>query len=141
MAFQLKKTEIINFVTLRLTNLKFLKIVSFLPFLTQIEQNLSLTSFKCGISSQLAMFALHFHSGVFTTTALCFERYFSCKIRKEPILIMSVFFTFFTTLGLIWPEFAPRPYPLYLSLLVSISNELCQGIQLILITLTIIQYF
>ena len=53
------------------------------------------------------MFVLNFHSGVCTTTTLCFKRYSPCKIWKKPIDNAS-FFTFFTTLDLIWPKFFPK---------------------------------
>ena len=66
-----KKLFTINFKTLGLTKLKFLKIISFLPFLTQIGQNIwSKCPSKCGISS---LFDLNFHSGVSKTTTFCFK--------------------------------------------------------------------
>ena len=69
---------IINFVTLRLSQVKFLTIISFLTFLTWMKsgKNLALMSIKCGI---LATFALIFYSGVFTTTTFCFKMYSPCK--------------------------------------------------------------
>ena len=78
---------IINFVTLRLTKVKLLKITSFLPFLTQIRQ-------KFGPKRPLnlaflAIIAINFHAGGFTT---CFV-------------------TFFITLDLIQTKFCPKTTP------------------------------
>ena len=58
----------------------------------------------------LAIFTWHFHSGVCTTTTFCFKRYFPCKIWKKPI-DSAFFFTFFTTLGVIWSKFCPKITP------------------------------
>ena len=65
-------------MTLRLSQVKFLTIISFLTFLTWMKsgKNLALMSIKCGI---LATFALIFYSGVFTTTTFCFKMYSPCK--------------------------------------------------------------
>ena len=52
----------------------------------------------------IAIFALDFHLGVCTTTIFYFKRYSPCKILKKPIDNAS-FFTFFTTLDLIWHNF------------------------------------
>ena len=52
---------------------------------------------------------------------------------KKTIVNNACFFTFFTTLKLIWPKFCPKTTPTLIFFLV--SNEICYGIQLILITL------
>ena len=78
-----------------LTKVKFLKIISFLPFLTQIRQKFGP---KCPSNVALLItFALNFHSGVCTTSTFCF---------KDD----ACFFTFFTTLDLIWPKFCHKTY-------------------------------
>ena len=74
---------------------------TFLPFLTQIGQTFGPKHPSNMIF--LAIFALNFHTGVSTTITFCFNRYSLCKIQKNPI-DNDCFFTFFTTLGLIWPQ-------------------------------------
>ena len=74
---------------------------TFLPFLTHIGQTFGPKHPSNMIF--LAIFALNFHTGVSTTTTFCFNRYSPCKIQKKPI-DNDYFFTFFTTLGLIWPR-------------------------------------
>ena len=49
------RNYIISFVTLRLTKRKFLKIISFLSFLTKIGQKLTLMFFRCCISSYICL--------------------------------------------------------------------------------------
>ena len=58
----------------------------------------------------VAIFALNFHSGVCTT--FCFKSYSPCKTWKRLIGNAS-FFTFFTTLDLIWPKFCPKITPIF----------------------------
>ena len=102
-----KNYIVINFVTLRLTKVKFLKITSFLPFLTQIGQ---MFGPKCPSNvACLAIFTLHFHSGVCTTTAFCFKRYSLSKIWKK-LIDNNHFFTYFTTLHL--AKFCPKTTPI-----------------------------
>ena len=86
---------IINFVTLRLTKVKFLKIISFLPFLTQIRQTFGTNTHQ--MQHFYAIFALNFHSDLCTATTFCFKRYSPSKIWQKPI-DKACFFTFFTTL-------------------------------------------
>ena len=94
---------IINFVTLRLTKVKLLKITSFLPFLTQIRQ-------KFGPKRPLnlaflAIIAISFHAGGFTT---CFV-------------------TFFITLDLIQPKFCPKTTPDLIFFAKTSNNYYFQG--------------
>ena len=63
-----KNYIIINFVALRLTKVKFMKIIIFLPFLTQIDKNVAITSFKCGISSFIC---LKFSAHLFVQSQFC----------------------------------------------------------------------
>ena len=84
--------------------MKFLKITSFLPFLTQIWQKFGPK--RSSNVTFLAMFDLNFHSGVRITTNFYFKRYSPYKIWKKPL--NAHFFTFFATLGLIWPKFCPK---------------------------------
>ena len=88
--------------------MKLLKIISFLPFLTLIGQNFGPR--RPSSVTFLAIFAFNFQSGVFTTTTFCFKRYYPCKIWKETF-DNACFFTFFLTLGLIWPKFSPKTTP------------------------------
>ena len=69
---------IINFVALKLTKVKFLKIISLLPFLTQLVQKFGPKSASNVVF--LAILALNFNSSVCTTTTFCFKRYSPCKI-------------------------------------------------------------
>ena len=99
-----KNYIIINFVALRLTKVKFMKIIIFLPFLTQIDKNVAVTSFKCGISSficlKFPLTCLYNHSFVF-------KKYCPCKIWKKPIDNTSFFYFFHNTglnLGKILPQ-------------------------------------
>ena len=68
---------IINCVTLRLTKEKLLKMISFLPFLTQIGQKSVQHPLNLAF---LAIIAIYFHAGGFTTTTFCFKRHFPSKI-------------------------------------------------------------
>ena len=52
---------------------------------------------------------LNLHSGGFATTTFCFKRY-STKYEKKPN-DNACFFTFFTTLNIIWPKFRPKTTP------------------------------
>ena len=62
--------------------MKFLKIINFLPFLTQIGQKFSPK--RPSNVAFLAIFALNFHSSICTTITFCFKRYSSpCKIWKK----------------------------------------------------------
>ena len=93
---------IINFMILGLTKMKFLKIKFFLPFLIKLRQKFGP---KCPLSvAFLAIFTLNFHWSICTTTAFCFKRYSPSKIWKK-LIDNAYLFTFFTTLGLIWPRF------------------------------------
>ena len=56
-----------------------------------------LSSYFSGISCTLNFFFC-------TTTTFCFKRYSQCKIWKKKPIGNACFFTFFTTLGLIWPK-------------------------------------
>ena len=62
----------------------------------------------------------------------------SCKIWKKHW--NSSFFVFFTTLDLLWPKFCPKDHS-HFSFFWLISNGICSGIQLILITCVAIQQF
>ena len=86
----------------------FLKIISFLPFLTQIWQK-SGPKYLSNVAF-LAIFALQFHLTICTITTFCFKRYSPCKIW-ENLLDNACFFTFFRTLDLIWPKFCPKTTP------------------------------
>ena len=89
--------------------MKFLKIINFLSFLTQIGQKFCPK--RPSNVAFLAIFALNFHSSICTTTNFCFKRYSSpCKIWKK-LIENACFFTFFTTLDLIWPKFCPKATP------------------------------
>ena len=52
----------------------------------------------------LAIFALNFHEGVFTTTTSCFKMDSLSKILKKPTYCLCNFFYIFKTLDLIWPK-------------------------------------
>ena len=107
---------IINFVTLRLAKVIFLKIIRFLPFLTQIGQNFGP---KCPSNvAFLAIFDLNFHSSICTNTTFCFKRYSPCKMWKN-LLIMPVSLLFSQHWTWFGPNFALRPHPLWFILLVS----------------------
>ena len=83
----------------------FLKIIRFLPFLTQTGQKFGP---KCPSNvAFLSIFALNFHSSICTTTTFSFKRYSPCEIWKK-LIDNTCFFTFFTILGLIWPKFRPK---------------------------------
>ena len=65
-------------MTLKLTKVKFMEIISFWPFLTQIGQKFSpYCPSNVGFP---ATFALNFHLSICTTTTFCFKRYWPCKI-------------------------------------------------------------
>ena len=81
---------IINFVTLRLSKVKFLKIISFLSFLTQIKQNFG-PKHPLNVIF-LAKFALNFLPGVCKTTTFSFKT-FPMQNMKKPI-DNACFFTF-----------------------------------------------
>ena len=94
---------IINFVTLRLTKVIFLKIIRFLPFLTQIGQNLGP---KCPSNMAfVAILDLNFHLSICTNTTFCFKRYSPCKMWKN-LLIMSVSLLFSQHWNWFGPNFA-----------------------------------
>ena len=93
--------------------MKFLKIISFLPFFTKIwPWHPSNVAF-------LDIFTLHFHPGVCTTTTFSFKRYPPCRIWKKPIDNMPVSLLFFTTFNLVWPKFCPKTTSTLIFLLVS----------------------
>ena len=89
-----RKYIIINFVTLRLTKtkVKLLKIISFLPSLTQIRQKFG-PNHPSNVAFP-AIFALNFHSSVCKTTNFCYKRYSPCEIWKK-LIDNACFFTFF----------------------------------------------
>ena len=87
---------IITFMTLRLTKVKFLKIISFLPFLMQIGQKFG-PKLPSNVAF-LAIFGLNFYSGVCTTTTFCFNMYSPCEIWKKTI-DNAHFSTFFHNIG------------------------------------------
>ena len=60
-----------NYIIVNFVKVKFLKIVSFLPFLTQIGQKFG--SKHPSNVAFLTIFALSFHSGACTTTTFCFK--------------------------------------------------------------------
>ena len=70
---------IINFVTLRLTKVKFMKIISFCHFWLKSGKNLALMSFMWHFWLICLKFPLC------KTTTLCFKRYSPGKIWKKPI--------------------------------------------------------
>ena len=80
----------------------------------------------------LSVFALNFYSSVCKRTTFCCKKYSPCKIWKKPI-DNTCLFSFFTTFCQIWPKVCLKTTPTLIFLLV--SNEICLGIQLILITL------
>ena len=77
--------------------MKFFKIISFWPFLTQIGHKFGpIWSFNLCVAF-VAIFALNFHSGVCTTTTFSFNRYSPCKIWKK--LIDNACFLTFHNIG------------------------------------------
>ena len=85
-----------------------------------------------------AIIAIKFHSGGFTITTLCFKRYSPSNIWKKHNGI-AYFFTFFTTLDIIWSKFCPKTTP---DLIFFAGFQwIMLGIQLILKTLIEIQWF
>ena len=100
--------------------MKLLKIISFLPFLTQIGQKSgAITSFNHGISSYIC---LKFPLRCLYNHYFSFRRYFPCKIYKN-LLIMAVSLLFSQHWTLFGSNFAPRPHQLWHFLLV--SHEIC----------------
>ena len=84
--------------------MNFLKIISFLPFLTQIKQKFGPK--HPSNMAFLAILALNLNSGVCTTTTYCFKRYSPCKIWKKPIDIpVSLLFSKY------WAKFCPKTTP------------------------------
>ena len=74
---------IINFVSLRLTREK--EITENNQFFAIFEPNRAKFWPWCPLNlSFLAIIAINFHSGGFTTTAFCIKRYSPSKIRKNP---------------------------------------------------------
>ena len=83
---------IINFVPLGLTNQsEILENNQFFVILNNLGNNLVLNL------AFLAIFALNFHSGVYTTTTSCFKVYSPYKMWEKPIDDAS--FTFFLIIG------------------------------------------
>ena len=80
------------------TKVKFLKIISFLPFLTQIGQICS-PKLPSNVAF-VAIFALYKFPlrCMYTTTTFCFKRYSPFKIWKKPV-DNNCFFTFFHNTG------------------------------------------
>ena len=87
---------------------KFLKIISFWPFLTQIGQNFG-PKHPSNVAF-LAIFTLNFH--FCTTTTFCFERYSQCKIWKKTYW-QCLFLYFFHNIGPNLAQIGSRPYPLW----------------------------
>ena len=120
-------------VKLILTKVRFLKIFSFFAI---FDPNLTLTFFKCVISSYKCLtFALRC---LYNYYILLHQMHSPCKIWIKPIDNTS-FFIFYNIsnifLDLIWPKFCPKTTHVFFM----VSNIIFKEIQLI--TLIAIQYF
>ena len=81
--------------------MKFLKKSIFCHFWAQSGKNLALTSFKCGISSYIFLkFPLR-----------CLYNQVFPHVNMKKNIDNVCFFTFFTTLDLIWPKLCPKSTP------------------------------
>ena len=80
--------------------MKFLKIVSFLPFLTQIREKFGPHCPSYVVF--LAIFAINFHSSICTTTTFCLKGIPHVKYEKKTYQ-KCMFLYFFCNIRLIWP--------------------------------------
>ena len=108
-----------------------------MPFLTQVGQKFGP---ECPSNVAFgALFAIGFHSCVWTSTTFHFKRYSPCKIWKKPIDNV-LFLYFFHNIGLNLVQILPQDhtrFDFFCWFLIKYAN----GIQLILITLIGIQKF
>ena len=117
--------------------MKFLKIISLCHFWPKSGKNLALNILQMWhLELYLPWVSIHaFEQALlFTLKGIPHVKY------EKNLLIMPFSFTFFTTLGLIWPKFCPKTTPaliFFCWFLMKYAN----GIQLMLITLIGIQKF
>ena len=103
-----------------MTKVKLLNIISFFPFLTQIVIGQKINPNVLKNLAFIGKIAINFHSGGFTATTFCFNRYSPSKILKY-LMILPV--SLLSSQHLISPKSCPKTMLDLIFLLV--SSEVC----------------